>query len=82
MTQKPGRRDNTGQDEALFGKDTVEKASNLNLISEINTFIAKQNDTDKSHMFFINCYVTKIQNPESIFYPSCMGEKCFKKVAD
>ncbi len=52
------------------------------MISEINTFMAKQNDADQSHFFFINCYLTKIQNPESIFYPSCMGEKCSKKVVD
>jgi hypothetical protein len=35
LTQKPGKRDGTGQEESLFGKDAVEKASNLNLISEI-----------------------------------------------
>jgi len=42
LTQKPGgKRDAVGQEESLFGKDAVEKASNLNLISEINTFMSK-----------------------------------------
>ena len=77
LTQKPGRKDNlSALDQFKGGKDAGEKASNVNLISEMNEYMAKQNDTDQSHFFFINCYVTKIQNPDSIFYPSCMGEKC------
>ena len=61
LTQKPGRGGNAGQEEAFLARASKDensgKSSNLNLISEINTALSQENDTDQTHFYFLNGYV-------------------------
>ena len=62
--------------------DKKEKASNLNLISEINESLQDENDTDQYHFFFLNGYVSRIKNDDRIFYPACPTDNCRRKVVE
>lgn len=66
------------------GKDSADKnkASNLNMICEINDAFQQENDTDKFHFFFLNGYVSRIKNDEKIFYAACMSDNCRRKVVE
>ena len=85
MTPKKPRE---GEDEMqLFkmqGKESTEKnkASNLNVICEINEAFNAENDTDRFHFFFLNGYVSRIKNDEKIFYAACMSDNCRRKVVE
>lgn len=46
----------------------------------MNEALQSSNDTDQSHFFFLNGYVSKIKNDDRIFYPACKTENCRKKV--
>lgn len=59
-----------------------QKNSNLNLISEINEAVQRENDTDQQHFYFVNGYISRIKNDERIFYPACMTENCRRKVVE
>ena len=56
------------------------KSSNLNLISEINDALHRENDTDQLHYYFLNGFVSRIKNDERIYYNACMSENCRRKV--
>jgi len=85
LTIKPQSRNEMAAAEAFGDKnggDKSNKASNLNLICEINDSLQEENDVDQYHFFFLNGYVSRIKNDERIFYPACQSENCRRKVVE
>lgn len=77
LTMKPQR------DMGVMKKELdKQKNSNLNLICEVAQSVQESNDTDQYHFFFINGFVSKIFNQDSIFYPACKGDNCNRKVSE
>lgn len=75
LTSKPQR------DMGVMKKELdKQKNSNLNLICEINQSLQDANDTDQAHFFFINGYVSKIFNQDTIYYQAC--KECNRKVIE
>lgn len=84
LTRKPQNR-NGENGYGFNSKKELEKqnkASNLNLIVEINESLQEANDTDQYHFFFLNGYISRIKNDERIFYPACKSENCRRKVVE
>ena len=81
LTQKPQSRGdgNQGQYKSEMEKT---KASNLNLICEINETLQEANDVDKFHFFFLNGYISRIKNDDRIYYPACKSDNCRRKVVE
>jgi len=82
LTKKPQSRNDQAAAEAMNNNGDKNKASNLNLITEINDSLQEENDVDQFHFFFLNGYVSRIKNDERIYYPACQGENCRRKVVE
>ena len=76
LTAKREPRDNTQADR------TEGKASNVNLVAEINEVLQNENDTDNAHFFFLNGFLARIKNTDNLYYPACPGENCRRKVVE
>ena len=76
LTAKREPRDNTQVDR------NEGKASNVNLVAEINEVLQNENDTDNAHFFFLNGFLARIKNTDNLYYPACPGENCRRKVVE
>lgn len=82
LTVKPQSRNDAQNSMYKNEMDKQNKASNLNLICEINESLQEANDVDKYHFFFLNGYISRIKNDDRIFYPACKSENCRRKVIE